>query len=59
MQKNEKFAFVMGVSVGVATISLVGLGVFGVLFFKNNNSKSLIVKTADKQELQKNTRILR
>ena len=37
MEKNEKFAFTMGMSVGVALISLIGVIAIGTLYVKDNN----------------------
>jgi protein-disulfide isomerase len=55
MEKNEKFAFIMGLSVGVATISLIGIIVFGFLFFKNNiNSVNIIAAKTEKQVVEQN-----
>ena len=51
MEKNEKLAFTMGVSVGVALISLIGLIVIGVLYI---NSDGFSVK-GTKVLLEKNT----
>ena len=50
MEKNEKFAFTMGLSVGVALISLLGVVVFGTLYVKSNG---FLVK-ADGDLLEKN-----
>lgn len=36
MEKNEKFAFTMGLSVGVALISLIGVIVIGGLYVRSN-----------------------
>jgi len=50
MQKNEKFAFTMGLSVGVALISLIGIIVIGGLYIKSNGlSRPANIKPQNKE----------
>ena len=55
MGKNEKFAFTMGLSVGIALISLIGLIVVGTLYVGSNGfslkgDKKLIKKNIDTEK---------
>ncbi|PLX22040.1 hypothetical protein C0584_00745 [Candidatus Parcubacteria bacterium] len=52
MQKNEKLAFAVGLSVGVAAISLLGLIVLGVLYLKNNQVE-LVRNELDSEKIVK------
>ncbi|MDA3840297.1 MAG: thioredoxin domain-containing protein [Patescibacteria group bacterium] len=51
MQKNEKVAFTMGLSVGVALISLVGVIVIGGLYVKSNGLSVAVDKKVENKEI--------
>lgn len=51
MEKNEKFAFTMGLSVGVALISLIGVVVIGGLYVKSNGLSAAVDMKVENKEI--------